>query len=119
LLPTISTFNAYYVAHSIPINVVVEGMSYKFLNAGTGNTLNPTITCNKYANYDFIINTSIHPFALRLANQVTSTVVNTFNNDPVNGKTNTTVMFTPSSLGSSIIYQCTIHPSMSGVINII
>ena len=119
LLPTISSFNAYYVAHSIPINIVVEGMSYKFLNAGTGNTLNPTITCNRYANYDFIVNTSSHPFALRLANQVTSTVTNTYNNDPVNGKTNSTVMFTPSSLGSSIIYQCTIHPTMSGVINII
>ena len=119
LLPTISSFNAYYVAHSIPINVVVEGMSYKFLNAGTGNTLNPTITCNRYANYDFIVNTSSHPFALRLANQVTSTVTNTYNNDPVNGKTNSTVMFTPSSLGSSIIYQCTIHSTMSGVINII
>ena len=70
----------------------------------------------------FILNNlTSHPFALRVSNGDTSTVVDgSYNNDPLNGKNSGVIMFTPDSLTpSQIIYQCTIHSSMSGIITIL
>jgi hypothetical protein len=113
-----TTGSAIYVSYSIPLNVSVLDGKYTISQFGTNN---PSLTCYRGTNYDFIINTSSHPFALRTNLNNTSTVVlSTFNNDPLNGRGNGNVIyFTPGNDTPNIIYyQCTVHPSMSGAIYI-
>jgi hypothetical protein len=92
---------------------------YNLSQIGTNN---PSLTCYRETNYDFILNgLTSHPFSLRANIGNTSTAISgSFNNDQLNGKTSGTIMFTPnSSTPSQIVYQCTIHPSMSGIIIIL
>jgi hypothetical protein len=69
--------------------------------------------------------TSSHPLALRLASGNTSAVPGTTGNDAVNGVYgNRTVLTTvtykvPFDAPSEIFYQCTVHSSMIGRINIV
>jgi len=107
-----------FVSHSIPFEITAPGFYYNFSQT---NTSNPSLTCYRETNYDFITKLSSHPFALRLVPGDTVTQIEgTYNNDPLNGKLNNEIiMFTPnSSTPSSIVYQCTVHPMMSGTITI-
>lgn len=81
-------------------------------------TLNPTLTCYRGTNYDFIIKTPSHPFALRTAaNDATTSVSGAYNNNVVTGNAGGIVMFTPNdSTPGTIVYQCGLHPAMVGTI---
>jgi hypothetical protein len=73
-------------------------------------------------NYDFILNgLTSHPFSIRSDSQnTTSSVSGTYGNDIINGKSSGMIMFTPNSMTpNNIIYQCSIHPAMSGTITIL
>ena len=86
-----------------------------------GSTNNPNLTCYRGTNYRFVHNQSVHPFALRASSGDSTTEISgTFNNDPSAGVVNDTVYFTPNdSTPDSIVYQCTVHPSMIGTITIL
>lgn len=117
--PTYSPMNVEFTSYSIPIEVSESGFSYSLSQIGTNN---PPLTCYRNTNYDFVLNNlSSHPFALRVNAGDTSTAVEgSYNNDPLNGKSSGTILFTPNSLTpSEIVYQCTIHSSMSGIITIL
>lgn len=81
-------------------------------------TLNPTLTCYRGTNYDFIIKTPSHPFALRTAaNDATTSVSGAYNNNVVTGNTDGIIMFTPNNTTpDTIVYQCGLHPAMVGTI---
>jgi len=83
-------------------------------------TLNPTLTCYRGTNYDFIIKTPSYPFALRTAAGNTSTSVNgAYNNNLVSGGTGGIIMFTPNdTTPNTIVYQCSSDPTMIGTITI-
>jgi len=106
-----------YSSSYIPFEITNTGMSYNVSQIGTGN---PSLTCFRGTNYDFIIQTASHPFALRNSHLNTSPVSGTYNNNTVSGKTSgSRILFTPNEYTpSSIIYQCTIHSYMSGAISI-
>ena len=108
---------AVYTANFISLNISVNNESYTIDQFGTNN---PLLTCHREANYDFIIQSSSHPFALRTTlNNTTSEVSGTYNNNIINGISSNRIMFTPNKHTPDIIYyQCTIHPSMSGIIYI-
>jgi hypothetical protein len=121
IINSYATNNTYgvFVAHSVPFNITTSGFSYNIDQIGTSN---PSLTCYRETNYDFIINTSSHPLALREDSlNTTSEISGTYNNDILNGKSGgKVIMFTPNSLTPSlIIYQCTVHPSMSGTITVL
>jgi hypothetical protein len=108
--------NVLYAASYVPLEVTNTGLSYNISQFGTGN---PTLTCFRGTNYDFIVLSPSHPFALRLASNSTSPVSGTYNNNPSTGISSDRVLFTPTSATpNSIIYQCAIHSAMSGVITI-
>jgi len=106
-----------YSSSYIPFEITNAGMSYNISQIGTGN---PSLTCFRGTNYDFIVLTPSHPFALRVSTGNTSSPVSgTYNNDVTSGIASGRVMFTPNSgTPNTIYYQCAIHPSMSGVISI-
>ena len=106
-----------YSSSYIPFEITNAGFSYNVSQIGTAN---PPLTCFRGTNYDFIIQTASHPFALRTSHLNTSPVSGTYNNDTVSGKTSgSRILFTPNSnTPSTIIYQCTIHSHMSGAIAI-
>lgn len=110
-------FNALYSASSIPLEITNTGISYNISQIGTGN---PSLTCFRGTNYDFIILTPSHPFALRISPGNTFVSVSgTYNNNVVSGITSGRVMFTPDiATPNTIVYQCTIHSAMSGTISI-
>jgi len=108
-----------FVSHSIPITITTSGFSYNLYQIGTNN---PSLSCYRGTNYDFIVNTSSHPFALRASSGDTSTTIEgAYNNNPLNGKANgEVIMFTPNaSTPSTLVYQCVLHPSMIGTITIL
>jgi alpha-tubulin suppressor-like RCC1 family protein len=115
--PTLTpNVNVLYAASYVPLEVTNAGLSYNISQIGTGN---PALTCFRGTNYDFIVLSPSHPFALRLASNSTSPVSGTYNNNPATGISSDRVLFTPTSATpNSIIYQCAIHSSMSGVIAI-
>jgi hypothetical protein len=114
--PPIWNGNALYSANSIPVNVTFNNQQFDFGALGTGN---PALTCYRGANYDFNLNTSPATFTLRTNLNDTSSVVGTFNNDSVNGKSTGTVMYTPTSGTPDVIfYQSTTTPQVSGSIAI-
>jgi len=97
----------------IELDVTNNGFTYDISQFGTNN---PELTCYRDTNYDFIIKTASHPFALRNSSLLTTAVPGTYNNNPTSGNgLGSIVMFTPnSSTPNEIIYQCTFHPAMSG-----
>jgi hypothetical protein len=114
-LPTYSS-NALYTANSIPLDVTVSDNKFAFTYFGTNN---PTLTCYRGANYDFNVNTSSFPFALRNNLNSTTDVDGSFNNNPVIGTSTNVILFTPTSTTPNVIYyQCTNNSSLSGVIQI-
>jgi hypothetical protein len=101
--------------------VTSDGFNYNI--AGYSGTF-PTITLVRGQLYYFNISgvSASHPFALRLSNGNTSAVPGTTNNDPVSGNANTSTLIiyrVPNDAPSSIVYQCTVHSSMIGTINIV
>lgn len=111
--PTSATF----VSYSIPLNITSTDGNYNIDQIGTNN---PSMTCYRGTNYDFIINTASHPFALRNNLEDVSTQISgTYNNDTQNGVSNGTIWFTPNDNTPNIIYyQCTIHSNTNGTIYI-
>jgi len=97
----------------VELDVTNNGFTYDISQFGTNN---PELTCYRDTNYDFIIKTASHPFALRNSSLLTTAVPGTYNNNPTSGNgSGSIVMFTPnSSTPNEIIYQCTFHPAMSG-----
>lgn len=85
-----------FTASSIMVNIS-SGTDYGSPDA-SGN--NPTFNLKKFANYDFIIADGTFSTAIRNGITDSSEVVGAFNNDPVNGKTNTTIMWTPTAAGT-------------------
>jgi glucoamylase len=98
-----------------------DGFNYNI--AGYSGTF-PTITLVRGQLYYFNISgiSASHPFALRLSSGNTSAVPGTTNNDPVSGNANTSTLIiyrVPNDAPNSIVYQCTVHSSMIGTINIV
>lgn len=109
---------------------VQETSTFVFQNPGffyeiDGTTgQNPTITLVRGQTYAFNFEavTSSHPIALRLAADNTSVVPGTTGNDPVNGVSGSGAIVTyvvPNDAPNNIVYQCVIHGSMLGTINIV
>ena len=109
--------NILYAASYIPLEITNTGFSYNVSQIGTGN---PSLTCFRGTNYDFIVLTPSHPFALRLASLDTSSAVaGAYNNNVSGGISTGRVLFTPTSATpASIVYQCAAHSSMIGTITI-
>ena len=106
-----------YSSSYIPLEITNAGFSYNISQIGTGN---PSLTCFRGTNYDFIVLTPSHPFALRISNgNISSPVNGAYNNDVAYGIASGRVMFTPNSATpDTIYYQCAIHPNMIGAISI-
>lgn len=85
-----------FTASSIEINIS-SGTDY--VSSDVSGT-NPTFNLKKFANYDFIIADGTFNTAIRNGITDSSEVVGAFNNDTVNGKTNTTIMWTPTVAGT-------------------
>ena len=95
--------------------VTASGASaYTFTGAATGN--NPTITLQRGKTYRFDVNASGHPFQIRVSNGGSN-----YTNGVENAGTQSgAVYFTvPDDAPNSLVYQCTVHASMVGTINII
>ena len=109
--------SAIFVSYSIPLNVTVIDGNYNINQVGSNN---PSLTCYRGTNYDFIINTSSHPFALRNnLGDVSTQISGTYNNNTLNGVVNKTILFTPNQSTPNILYyQCAIHSNMNGTIYI-
>ena len=114
ILPVRSFYTVSY------IRLEVTGQDYYYTIDQLGDTQNPNLTCYRGTNYRFIFNQNEHPFALRLtSNDVNSEIPGAFNNNPNLGITSSAVYFTPNEqTPDTIVYQCTIHPAMSGLITI-
>jgi hypothetical protein len=85
---------------------------------------NPTVTLVRGKTYTFNFEavSGTHPIALRLADGVTTAVPGTTGNDPVNGVFGPGAIVTyvvPNDAPNSIVYQCAVHGSMIGTINIV
>jgi hypothetical protein len=116
--PTLATPPALvYSSSYIPLEITNVGLSYNVSQIGTGN---PSLTCFRGTNYDFIVLTPSHPFALRVSNGNTSSPVDgAYNNNVASGIASGRVMFTPNSATpDTIYYQCVIHAGMIGTISI-
>lgn len=101
---------------------IITNSGFNYLINGYSGSF-PTLTLVRGQVYNFDVSGLIgHPFALRLSDGNTSSVPGTTNNDPVNGNTGTATLITysvPFDAPNSIIYQCTSHAYMIGIINIV
>ncbi len=61
---------------------------------------NPTLNLTLSANYDIILKENTFDTSIRNGITDTSEVIGVYNNDTVNGKTNTTLMWTPKIAGT-------------------
>jgi len=117
---TPSVTNTPSVTPSTSVNVY---QTFNVTNNGASSynidgSLNPTLTLYKNKLYNFSINASGHPFYIKTA---TGTGTGNQYNDGVtnNGEVNGTITFlVPNSAPSTLYYQCSIHSSMNGIINI-
>jgi hypothetical protein len=117
-----STIESSGAAGGSTFEVINSGFNYAV--SGYVDTTYPTLTLVRGELYYFDISgvSPSHPFALRLSDQDTTQVPGTTNNDPENGiyGTSTTIEYlVPENAPNSIIYQCTNHSSMIGLIQII
>lgn len=106
-----------YSAHFIPLNITQNNGFFRFDQLGTTN--NPTLTCYRETNYDFIVSNGLtgNPFYFALRNNInnTTSVPGAFNNNALDGLSASRIMFTPTSATpDSIFYVNTRTPSMSG-----
>lgn len=110
-------YRTLYTANFIPLKVSVEGTAYSFDQVGTNN---PTLTCYRGTNYDFIMTSSVssYPFAFRAnLNNTSASIGGSYNNDANNGLSAGKIMFTPNnSTPNDFYYQCVNNPSISGVV---
>lgn len=108
-------YHTLYTTNFIQLKVSVEGTAYSFDQVGTNN---PTLTCYRETNYDFVMNPSVssYPFALRTSlNDTITPVSGAYNNYPNTGLSANKIMFTPNKdTPNTIFYQCTNNPSISG-----
>ena len=88
--------------------------AYTFSGAATGN--NPTITLQRGKTYRFDVNASGHPFAIRVSSGG-SAYTNGVEN--ANAQVGAVYFTVPDDAPNSLVYQCTVHASMVGTINII
>jgi hypothetical protein len=121
--PTPWNQKALYSANSIPLVVDLDPVNndidarYRFDQIGSNC---PTLTCYRGTNYDFIVKTNNHPFALRNdLYDVGNNVEGSYNNDPWYGVSDKTIYFTPNeNTPDSFVYTDTLYPSNSGMIEI-
>jgi len=83
--------------------------------AGSISGNNPTITMNAFDTITFNVNTPGHPFWIK--NQAGTGIGNAASNVTNNGTDNGTVTFRPV-VGATYYYQCELHASMVGDINV-
>ena len=83
--------------------------------AGSISGNNPTITMNSYDTITFNVNSPGHPFWIK--NQAGTGIGNAASNVTNNGTDNGTVTFRPV-VGATYYYQCELHSSMVGSINV-
>jgi len=83
--------------------------------AGSISGFNPTITMNSYDTITFNVNSPGHPFWIK--NQAGTGIGNAASNVTNNGTDNGTVTFKPV-VGATYYYQCELHSSMVGSINV-
>ena len=115
--------DAIYSADSIPLVIDVEPVNddinarYRFDQIGSNC---PTLTCYRGTNYDFIIKSNNHPFALRSdLFDLGTHIEGSYNNDPWYGVSDKTIYFTPNEdTPDSFVYTDTLYPSNSGRIEI-
>ena len=88
--------------------------AYTFSGAATGD--NPTITLERGKTYRFDVNASGHPFAIRLSSGG-SAYTNGVEN--ANAQVGAIYFTVPDNAPDSLVYQCTVHASMVGTINVI
>ena len=83
--------------------------------AGSISGNNPTITMNSYDTITFNVNSPGHPFWIKT--QAGTGIGNAASNVTNNGTDNGTVTFKPV-VGATYYYQCELHSSMVGSINV-
>ena len=88
--------------------------AYTFSGAASGD--NPTITLERGKTYRFDVNASGHPFAIRVSSGG-SAYTNGIEN--ANAQVGAIYFTVPDDAPNSLVYQCTVHASMVGTINII
>jgi hypothetical protein len=81
--------------------------------------LSPTLTLTRGQTYTFAINAPNHPFDIKTA-QVTGTASQWTNGVTGEGTTSGTLTFAvPSTAPDQLFYQCEVHGTMTGVVNIV
>lgn len=112
--------SALYIAYSVPFEISVNTLAKAFRFHQLGSTNNPTLTCFRGTNYDFIINTSIslNTFVLRASiNDTVTTIPGVYNHTPGTGISIGRVLFTPeAATPNEIYYQSTDMTDISGKI---
>lgn len=108
-----------YTTYFIPLVITQNGAYFNIDQVGTSN---PSLTCYRGTNYDFIVNsTLIKNFVLRLSSgDVVNIIPGIYNHDPANGiNTGKRIMFTPTSdTPDEFIYQNVDLTSAVGTITI-
>jgi len=81
---------------------------------------NPTLTLQRGVTYTFNINTTGHPFYIKTVADNTGTGNQYTTGVTGNGASPGTVTFTvPASAPNTLFYQCSLHVSMGGTLNIV
>ncbi len=90
----------YFTTSSVVLNISANDQD-NFINGEglNGSTSNPTLSVNVYANYDFLVNSSIN-FAIRNNINDESEVIGAYGNNSKDGISNEKIMWTPKIPGT-------------------
>jgi hypothetical protein len=98
--------------------------SFTVVNSGAtawnvGGSLNPTLTLNIASTYTFNVNASGHPFFIKTARVTGSGSQWTEGTTNQGVQVGTLTFVVPADAPATLFYQCGVHSSMGGTINII
>lgn len=106
-------FKHLFTSSFTPITITSSGSN---LSVDIVPGINPTIPLKLGGNYNLIVNTAF-PVAIRKTPISNTNIVEIYNNNVVSGMTNTTLMFTPTAIGT--LYYVNVNDTNTyGVINI-
>ena len=108
-----------FAVNYVPIYVGYNTSTSKYSFSQFGSN-NPTLTCYRGTNYNFIVDGNVNLPNIAIRNDINDTstqVVSTFNNDIVSGKRGAIIYFTPvTDTPNTIYYQSVLSNTTSGTI---
>jgi hypothetical protein len=101
------------------VNVTNDGSNAYIISNASISGSNQTITLQRGLQYTFNVNASGHPFWIKYVNS-TGTIWEYSGSITNNGEDNGTILWTPPSGSPDVLYyNCQLHSSMAGQINLI